>query len=309
MNSTRFPSIKSLRAFEAVVQLGSIKAAAEAMNVTPSAMSRRIQALEEEIGRPLFIRDVQGLRLTEAGAHYADQLRSIFKSLEQATTAVRDGARRKLTVLAPALITNPCMLQVHTLESYLPDVDINFQTAAVSLESDPALAGADIVVLWGKGGWQEWKTVCITDHTHLVPLCAPALLADASTEHERLALHTWIVAATFEEGWRLWYQALGKHMPTPKRVIKVANGLMAIDIALRGGGILMGAGFGRQPNYHVLTGGLALAHSFHAFAPDYGLYLGVRCGVDNPDIPRFTKWFFDEVWNEAAMLRWVKTRE
>ncbi len=53
--------------FQTVARLGSIRAAAEALNVAPSAVSRQMLKLEQELGAPLFERLPRGLRLTSAG--------------------------------------------------------------------------------------------------------------------------------------------------------------------------------------------------------------------------------------------------
>ncbi len=280
-----FPSTKSLRAFEAAARFGSIKAAADHLHLTASAVSRRIQTLEEELGQALFVRDTQGITLTESGRDYAEQLRGIFKALDQATAAVRRQERRRLTIVGPAVIIQACMDHLHSVGDMLPELDLAFHTEAITTASHPALAQADVAFFWGKGGWDGWNTRPITSRTHLVPLCAPALLEDGRLlSTEELAGHTWIVPVTFEKSWELWYQALGVAMPEPKRLIKAADANAAVQIARRGGGIAMLSGCSGLPNFHVLAGILVPAHAFHAFAHDVAFHIGTRCGDNNPDL-------------------------
>ncbi|HRE16335.1 MAG TPA: LysR family transcriptional regulator, partial [Rhodocyclaceae bacterium] len=85
----RLPSTKDLRAFELAARLGSIKAAADQLHVSASALSRRIQSLEEELGQSLFVRDARGITLTDVGSSYAEHLRKVFQALETATSAAR----------------------------------------------------------------------------------------------------------------------------------------------------------------------------------------------------------------------------
>ena len=80
-------STRALRAFEATVRLGSLKAASEYLCVTPSALSKRILALEEELGYPLFERQARGLKLTDRGVRYARQLQLTLNSGSDATHA------------------------------------------------------------------------------------------------------------------------------------------------------------------------------------------------------------------------------
>lgn len=58
---------KELRTFMAVVRIGSIRGAAEHMNVAPSVVSRQIADTERSIGLGLFERTARGMALTEAG--------------------------------------------------------------------------------------------------------------------------------------------------------------------------------------------------------------------------------------------------
>lgn len=303
---THFPSTKSLRAFEAAASLGSIKAAAESLHLTASAVSRRIQTLEEELGQQLFVRDVQGLTLTEAGRYYAVQLRDIFKMLDQATTTVRKKVRRQLTVIGPAVVVQPCMDYLHDIDVELPGIDLHFQTAQVKTSTDPVLAQADVAFFWGAGEWEGWQTEPITKRTHFSPLCAPSLLSDGRPfTTEELAEQTWIVQSTSEEVWKIWYQALGETMPIPKRVMKVTDGYVASQVAQQGGGVALLSGFGKVPNFAVMAGTLTPAHAFHVFMPEYDLHIGRRSDDDNPDLPRFFKWFHENVWNMQAAERWI----
>ena len=307
---SHFPSTKSLRAFEAAARLGSIKAAADLLHLSASAVSRRIQTLEEELGLALFVRDMQGVTLTDAGRDYAEKLRGIFKSLDQATAAVRRPARRRLTVVGPAVVIQTCMDQLHSVEHMLPEIDLAFHTALLTTTADPALAQADVAFFWGKNSWEGWSTRPITHRTHLVPLCSPALLRDGvPLSTEALADYSWIVPVAFEESWDLWYQALGIAMPEPKRWMKAADANAATQIACQGGGIAMLTGFNRLPNFQVLAGNLAPAHAFHAFAHDYALHIGIRCSDDNPDLARFANWFSAKVWSLDALDHWLEAQK
>ena len=64
------PSIDGLRAFEAAARLGSFERAADELNVTASAVGKRIAALEDLLGTPLFTRGAKALALTATGKEY-----------------------------------------------------------------------------------------------------------------------------------------------------------------------------------------------------------------------------------------------
>jgi DNA-binding transcriptional LysR family regulator len=79
-----------------VARMGSIRKAAERLNLTPSAMNRRIQDLEAEVGTPLFERRPRGVRLTTAGEMFVRYARSQIAEAERMLSQVEDlrGLRR-----------------------------------------------------------------------------------------------------------------------------------------------------------------------------------------------------------------------
>ena len=64
----RLPPLYALRAFEAAARHCSFTRAAEELSITQSAVSRQIQALEDEVGVSLFLRHTRAVELTSAGA-------------------------------------------------------------------------------------------------------------------------------------------------------------------------------------------------------------------------------------------------
>jgi LysR family transcriptional regulator, low CO2-responsive transcriptional regulator len=81
-----------LRAFVAVAETGSVRAAARRLVVTESAVSAAVAALTRDVGAPLLERQGRGLRLTESGRTYAGYARTILGLHEEALTAARGDA-------------------------------------------------------------------------------------------------------------------------------------------------------------------------------------------------------------------------
>src|SRR5712691_13484546 len=69
----------------AVAKHLSFRAAARALGIRPSAVSRRVRALEDTLGVSLFERHSTGLRVTNAGARFFQEAREGFVHLEQAS--------------------------------------------------------------------------------------------------------------------------------------------------------------------------------------------------------------------------------
>ncbi len=79
-----------LRVFHAVAEAGSFTHAGETLNLSQSAVSRQIQALEEALQVPLFHRHARGLILTEQGELLFDATSTMAKKLDAAAARIRD---------------------------------------------------------------------------------------------------------------------------------------------------------------------------------------------------------------------------
>lgn len=87
---------RMLSYLDEVARLGSIRKAAEKLNVAPSAISRQILAFEEELGTPIFQRTTRRLLLTAAGEILIRHVRSTLKEMERIAAQIEElkGLRR-----------------------------------------------------------------------------------------------------------------------------------------------------------------------------------------------------------------------
>jgi DNA-binding transcriptional LysR family regulator len=92
-----------LQLLREVARRGTVKAAAAAMSVTPSAVSQQLKILEAEAGVPLIERDGRRIRLTDAGAmlvRHADAVTAALAAAESELAATREGVTGTLRVAA-----------------------------------------------------------------------------------------------------------------------------------------------------------------------------------------------------------------
>ena len=93
------PPLQWLLTFNAVMEEGSFAAAARRLNLTPSAISHQMRALEHRLGRTLFLRDRRIVTPTEEAITYAASIAESFARLASATTRlVSSGASRRLPI-------------------------------------------------------------------------------------------------------------------------------------------------------------------------------------------------------------------
>jgi DNA-binding transcriptional LysR family regulator len=88
--------LRILRYVDEVARTGSIRKAADHLNVTASAVNRRIMDLEDELGAKLFERRPRGVRLTAAGEVFVHYLREQDSDVERMKSQIEDlkGLRR-----------------------------------------------------------------------------------------------------------------------------------------------------------------------------------------------------------------------
>ena len=95
----KLPFLNGIRAFEAAARAEGFAKSATELHVTPAAISRMVQLLEQRLGVPLFERKANRLALTVAGRTYQGGLTQIFDQLANLTAQVTAMAgSRVLTV-------------------------------------------------------------------------------------------------------------------------------------------------------------------------------------------------------------------
>jgi DNA-binding transcriptional LysR family regulator len=85
--------LEAVRTFVAVADAGQFSAAADALGLTQQAVSRRVAALERDLGVPLFERTARGARLTVDGQAFLPRARDLLEAAERALAAVAPGRR------------------------------------------------------------------------------------------------------------------------------------------------------------------------------------------------------------------------
>lgn len=96
---------RALRYIDAVARHGSIRAAAEAVNVAPSAINRYVLELEADLGVPLFERLPRGMRPTAAGEILLMHIRGTLREYERAVSEIgqlKTGTRGQVTIASVA---------------------------------------------------------------------------------------------------------------------------------------------------------------------------------------------------------------
>ena len=127
----RLPPLGAIEAFVQVARLGSVKAAAEELSLSAPALSRRVQALERFVGKPVFERRHQQIVLNADGERLLSHLAPVLDQLSDAVEALTSGTellRLRLGVL-PLYASQRLFPHLGELRQAHPELHLDIDTA------------------------------------------------------------------------------------------------------------------------------------------------------------------------------------
>ena len=202
------PPTSSLRAFSRAARTLSFKRAAEELHVSPSALSRQIQALEKHLGVALFERLNPGLALTEDGRRYLGAVDAALAQLEAAQDQIGPVSRPLRVSALESFSESWLVPNLKDFEAAHPDVQIELE--ATLRYADFTRDAVDVAIRFGTGPWEGLHSEPILD-LDFFPVCSPDLVAgDPPLRRPAdLAHHTLIHVAQTPDAWTQWLRAAG----------------------------------------------------------------------------------------------------
>ncbi|KRC84615.1 Glycine cleavage system transcriptional activator [compost metagenome] len=232
--------LNTLPAFRVVAELQNLRAAAERLHLTHSAVSQQIKVLEEQVGFPLFERTGRGIVLNSAGAALLCSVQGAMALLDeglQAAAAAATGSEQRLRVsVLPSFAQRWLLPRMSRWRVRHPDLALEIETSqqVVDLLRD----GFHAALRFGRGPWAGVESEPLFDMPMpLIALASPetaAALADNSPETlSRQPL------LGDRELWQHWFNAAGLRTPvTPVASFNDAG--MMLQAAEQGLGITLG---------------------------------------------------------------------
>ena len=232
------PTTTSLRAFSLVARWLSFKRAADELHLSPSAVSRQIQALEEHLGVRLLRRLNPGLELTEEGQRYLQDVDPALERLDAAQRGIAS-APRKLRVSALESFSESWLVpRLAEFERAHPDIELILE--ATLRHADFVRDPVDVAIRFGRGPWDGLHSEPIFDLDYF-PVCSPELRAGDPPLREPadLARHTLIHIAQIPDAWSGWLRAAGLDGLEPRRTITYDHVGIALSAAAAGRGVAL----------------------------------------------------------------------
>jgi LysR family glycine cleavage system transcriptional activator len=237
------PSLRGLRAFEAVARTGRFRDAAAELNVTRSAISHQIRSLEQAIGVGLFERGTRPAQLTDAGRAYFPAVRDAFDTLERSTRALTT-ARPSDELVIQVYVTVALkwlIPRLYDFEQSHPELRVRLSTSYVDWDFDREHADVGLILARHKAPGLHYRALF---RSILAPVCSPSLLQGDHrlATPEDLKHHTILHVYTAEEDWRSWLDAAGVHEIAPSDRIAFDSYILTQQAAEGGQGVAMTLG-------------------------------------------------------------------
>jgi LysR family glycine cleavage system transcriptional activator len=286
--SQALPPLNALRAFEAAARLESFSAAADELFVTHGAVSKQIKQLEDWLGLPLFERRGGRVQLNEAGQRYFVQVQDGLDILANATAQLRQpDARRQLVINAtPTMAMHWLLPRLNDFRQHAPDLALRVLTS--DRDIGRLDAAFDVAIRRWPGEWPGYVAQPFLEEREL-PLCSPALLADAPiTTPADLARHTLLHADTRPNAWPRWLTLAGVPELKPRAGQQFDHFYLALQAAMDGLGVILGP---LPMMQHALERGvLAAPLAGPAVAVRGYCWIVPRARIQDPEVHAFCRW-------------------
>jgi DNA-binding transcriptional LysR family regulator len=297
-NLRNLPPLDPLKGFVAAARHASFTKAGEALFLTQSAISRQVQALEGQLGVPLFRRSTRQLQLTPEGEILYRAALAAFAELNDAVRQIA-APRRPAGVSISTSIGFAALWLVPRLSSFQeahPDIAVRLSAdnRAVDLERDDV----DLAIRYcAPGDAPAGSHKLFTEA--LLPVVGPGLRsqlpAAARLDHDTLGQLTLLA---FEDAiahpwfaWNNWLQPLGLNAGQARGHLQFNHYDQCIAAAVAGQGVALG----REPliRDHLADGRL-LALAPTRPVPERAYYLLAGDTANEPAVAAFTAWLLGQ---------------
>ena len=298
----RLPSLNALKTFHAVARHGSIRGAANELQVTSQAVSQQVKLLEDTLQITLFDRRGRSIESTEAAVLLARYVEAGFEKLSEGVRQVTDRRHRdRITMnVSPYFATRYLLSRLSGFHELQPQFDLRITTMVET--PDFKRDDTDVAVQWGYGDWGDLEaTLLLKDHK--VICCTPELAARVDSQQD-LASQRLLHPVLKNSLWSDILDFLDVQAPDD------ASELAFHDAATMRCATLSGMGIGLisriDAEHDILAGNLVAPFGVDALRdmpPDQvpGFYLVLpRAHRRVSGIERFCDWVTGQNWEETT---------
>ena len=300
----KLPSVNALRAFEAAARHLSFKAAADELNVTQSAVSHQIKALEENLSIQLFDRKPRAVELTRKGRLYYPIIRNAFDSIAEGTEMIlEETASSVMTVQVYSTFTIRWLLpRLEHFQKRHEHIQIRLHTSQANTDFEQD--DVDTAVMIGHPD----NPALHYDHlfeAELFPVCSPGYLEKHGpfNQFDDLTGHPLLQVYPSPNDWRVWLAEKGLHHinPDSSKQLQMQSYNDALSSAVQGIGIALG----QQPYiaHDLKVGALVEIFPGQRIVNPSSWYLACRSEKSHKqNIEVFRSWLIEEIKDDQDLV-------
>jgi LysR family glycine cleavage system transcriptional activator len=219
--------LNALRVFEAVAVRLNFAEAAEALHVTPAAVSQQIRGLENYLQVPLFTRKGRRVQLTAEGLELLPSVRRGLAELGASLQQLRQhrrGGPLQITTLS-SFLQRWLLPRIRSFRRTFPDIAVRFHTSSDTIDFSKSPVHAAIRL--GHGSYPNLHSEKLLDEW-LVPVAAPELLRQHGPIRRGAPLDDYPLLQASDEPWSDWGESgAGARVTATAATIDDSVGILA----------------------------------------------------------------------------------
>jgi len=254
----RLPPLRALEAFVRIVRLGSAKAAANELGLSPSALSRRITALEDFTGKRLFTRQHQAMKLTDDGQAFYNV---VSPKLEELAEAVESQMERSQVLRLHLGV--PSLFGGQRLFPRLPELRKLHPRLHIDIDTSPHLETRvgdtlDAAIILSKEPEPNFHSVRL-DRNNVYAITSTAVASEIGSvpDTAKLEKQTFLIHHDLPDSFDAWKEAMGLEKLEPAAIDHFDSGQLILEAAAQGLGIAI-----MHDDHFVRSGDTRLARLF-----------------------------------------------
>jgi DNA-binding transcriptional LysR family regulator len=300
-NLLQMPSLRALQAFVEVANMHSIHAAAEKLNITPSAVSHQISTLEEFLGKKLFVRNGKGVILTQIGEIYLHQINGSLSNIGRATSTIINEAHNDVLRVhsSPSFGMMWLMKRLGRFNKKHPNILINLTCSYENLQF--SRDNIDIDIRYGHANWDAYHVMTIKNEKLNVYASPEYVITNPINTPDELSLHSLINSSMTIANWDKWLSFFNISTAKQSYNFSFDRSYMSFEAAKQGLGIILESSlmandlikenlltqvFSNEYSYNVNAHHIVIPHSSEHF----------------PKVKAFMDWIRDELQSDGYYL-------
>ena len=229
--------LNALRTFEAVASRLSFSGGAEALNVSPAAVSSQVRALEEHLGQTLFIRHGRSVELTDAGRRLLPGVQRGLSELRKAMQSIDPNRSEGVlnVSMVPIFLQKWMMPKITRFYRVAPQIDLRINADSKPVNFDET--DFHCAIRFGPGKWQGLRAVKLMDDW-ILPVCSPGLLEKIGPIGSTAELQKHNLLYAPSAVWDPWFRDIGVN-EEDQRLPRLNDALSTLLAAEQGQGIAL----------------------------------------------------------------------